>query len=112
MGKVITGVLGGWDSYTSKEFALVGVQTNYNVATGQSCFASPAERIIIRTDQDITIRLSNSATAIATAFDAITVTAAEGFDTAGITSNILNVYITTSAAGANVKLLRVPGSGN
>lgn len=112
MGKVIAGVRGGYDSYTSKEFTITGAQTNYNVGTQQAgSFASPAEQIIIRTDVNIVIRVSNSNTALATAFDGITVTAAEGFDSAGILANIVNLYITTTANTA-IKLLRVPGSGN
>lgn len=106
MGKKITGVLGGWDTYTSKEFTITGAQTNYNVATQQSgSFATPAERVIIRVDATVTLRFN------ANTNDAITVTSAENFDSAGMVADIRNVFITTTGDTA-VKILRVPASGD
>lgn len=86
----------------SFEFAISGVQTNYNVGTQQSgSFTRPAERIVLRTDKTITVRF-NSATA-----DAITVETGPGLDTAYMWTNILNLFITTTAT-TNIKIVRVP----
>lgn len=86
--------------YESKEFALAGVQVDYNVATGQTAFVGvpQAHTIVLRTDQDITFKLN------ATTNAAITLKATEG--TFGLDSiEVTNIFITTTVAGANIKLL-------
>jgi hypothetical protein len=103
MGKFIQGQFGGYNTYASKEFTITGAQENYNVKTQQSTFTTAAERIVLRVDTDVTIKLNS------TGNDSITVTSADGFDSAGLVVNLTNLYITTTGNTA-VKLLIVPGA--
>lgn len=86
--------------YESREYAL-GVVVNDSLKNNHAAFVlfSRAHNLIVRTDQNITIRLNSVAN------DAISVTAAEG----AISINIVemtDVFITTTVA-TNIKILLV-----
>lgn len=94
--------------YESKEFTVSTGQTNYDVksnVTGAFTVVRSTHGFIIRTDQDITIKLNDSAN------DAITVTAAEGqlVIDATMRLEVTNIFITNaSGSTANVKAILIP----
>ena len=94
--------------YDSVEFALATGQTDYNVATNQSTSfvnAPYTRSIVIRTDQEITVKFNSSDS------KAITISRREGSltITRDMGLEITNIFITNaSGSTANIKLFQVP----
>lgn len=86
-GRLITNP-GGFTTYESKSFTITGAQTNYNVATQQTMFATSKRSMSITSDIASTIKL-NAATN-----DGIALGAGEQLTIDGYTTS--NVFITTT----------------
>lgn len=85
--------------YDVAEFALSGVNTNYDVKANQAgLFANVpnAKHVSIRTDQVITVKLND------TSYGSITVNPNTTFDQ---DFELHHLYITTSAATTNIKII-------
>lgn len=88
------------EKYESKEFSLSTGQSLYNLKTGQSAFvvAKQFHHVILRTDNDITVRLNKNTN------DGITIEAGSTFTTDGVL--ITNIFITNASGNtAAIKII-------
>lgn len=87
--------------YESKEFSLVGVQTDYDFGAGQTAFGTAlpkAHTVIIRTDKNITVKLNDAGN------DPVTITSAEGVFTISAVE-VTNIFITQIAQTSAIKII-------
>lgn len=90
-GQLLLSGASGFTSYSAKTFTIGGAQTNYNVKTAQSLFASTASSVTLKTDIACTIKI-NAATN-----DGIALDAGEEIVISGFLAGISNIFITTTA---------------
>jgi hypothetical protein len=77
-----------YSSYEAKTFTISGAQTNYNIATSQTMFATPVRQISVYSDVASTVKLN------ATGNDGIVLAAGEEITIQGLL--VSNVFVTTS----------------
>lgn len=89
-GSLFMSGVGRYRTYESKSFTITGAQTNYNVATQQTMFATDKKTVSVKCDFACTIKIN------ATTNDSISLEAGEQITIDGFA--VSNIFVTTTAS--------------